>query len=59
LDEVEQFPALDVTLASCSIGMGGDFLGTYETFADALLSLERGVHDRVTKPLRRGGRDDP
>ena len=29
--------------------MGRDFLGTYDLFADALLLLERGVHDRVTE----------
>jgi hypothetical protein len=28
-------------------------------FADALLLLECGVHDRVTEPVRCGGLDDP
>jgi peptide chain release factor 3 len=48
LDEIEQSLALDVTPASWPIGMGRDFLGTYDLFADALLLFERGVHDRVT-----------
>ena len=40
LDEVEQSLALDVTPASRPIGMGRDFLGTYDLFADALLLFE-------------------
>ena len=42
LDEIEQSLALDVTPASWPIGMGRDFLGTYDLFADALLLFERG-----------------
>jgi peptide chain release factor 3 len=58
LDEIEQSLAIDVTLASWPIGMGRDFLGTYDLFADALLLFERGVHDRVTEPVRCSGLDD-
>jgi peptide subunit release factor RF-3 len=57
LDEIEQSLALDVTPASWPIGMGRDFLGTYDLFADALLLIERGVHDRVTEPVRCKGLD--
>ena len=59
LDEIEQALALDVTPASSPIGMGHDFFGTYDLFADALLLFERGVHDRVTEPVRGSGLDDP
>jgi peptide subunit release factor RF-3 len=59
LGEIEQGLALDVTPASWPIGMGRDFLGTFDLFADALLSFERGVHDRVAKPVRCRGLDDP
>jgi peptide chain release factor 3 len=59
LDEIEQALALDVTPASWPIGRGRDFLGTYDLFADALLLFERGVHDRVTEPVRCKGLDDP
>jgi peptide chain release factor 3 len=52
LDEIEQSLALDVTPASWPIGMGRDFLGTYDFFADALLLFERGIHDRATEPVR-------
>jgi hypothetical protein len=59
LDEIEQALALDVTPASWPIGIGRDFLGTYDLFADALLLFERGVHDRVTKPIRCDGLGRP
>ena len=59
MDEIEQSLALDVAPASWPIGMGRDFLGTYDLFADALLLFERGVHDRVTEPVRCSGLDDP
>jgi peptide chain release factor 3 len=57
LDEIEQALALDVTPASWPIGIGGDFLGTYDLFAHALLLFERGA-DRVTEPVRCSGLDD-
>jgi peptide chain release factor 3 len=59
LDEIEQGLALDVTPASWPIGIGRDFLGTYDLFADALLLFERGVHDRVTERVRYSDLDDP
>jgi peptide chain release factor 3 len=59
LDEIEQSLALDLTPASWPIGMGRDFLGTYDLFADALLLFERGVHDQVTEPVHCNGLDDP
>jgi peptide chain release factor 3 len=57
--EIEQGLALDVKPASWPIGMGLDFLGTYDLFADALLLSERSVHDRVTEPVRCNGLHDP
>jgi peptide chain release factor 3 len=59
LDEIEQSLALGVTPASWPIGMGRDFLGTYDLFADALLLFERSLHDRVIEPMRCNGLDDP
>jgi peptide chain release factor 3 len=58
LDEIEQSLALDVTPGLWPIGTGRDFLGTY-LFADALLLFKRGVHDRVSEPVRCSGLDDP
>jgi peptide chain release factor 3 len=59
LDEIERTLALDVTPASWPIGMGRDFLGTYDLFHDALLLFERGAGERVTEPVRCEGLDDP
>src|SRR5271167_4668502 len=59
LDEIEQSLALDVTPASWPIGMGRDFLGTYDLFANALLLFERNAHDIVVEPVRCSGLDDP
>jgi peptide chain release factor 3 len=43
IDEIEQALALDVTPASWPIGMGRDFLGTHNLFADALLLSESDI----------------
>jgi peptide chain release factor 3 len=59
LDEVERKLALDVVPASWPIGMGRDFLGTYDLFHDALLLFDRSEHARVTEPVRCSGLDDP
>src|ERR1700752_4887838 len=45
LDEIEQSLALDVPPACWPIGMGRDFLGTHDLFAEALSLFERGVHE--------------
>jgi peptide chain release factor 3 len=59
MDEIERQLALDVTPASWPIGMGRDFLGTYDLFADALLLFARGAGERVVEPVRCAGLDDP
>ena len=59
LDEVERQLALDVVPASWPIGMGRDFLGTYDLLADALLLFDRGEGERITEPVRCAGLDDP
>ncbi len=51
LDEIEQPLALDVTPASWAMGMGRDFLGTYDLFADVLLV----VRARSPRPSHRAG----
>jgi peptide chain release factor 3 len=59
MDEIERLLALDVAPASWPIGMGRDFLGTYDLFADALLLFERGAGERLVEPVRSEGLDDP
>jgi peptide chain release factor 3 len=58
LDEIEQSLALDVTPASWPIGMGRDFLGSWDLFNDALLLFEHGARDRVVEPVQCRGLDD-
>jgi peptide chain release factor 3 len=59
MDEVEKQLALDVTPASWPIGMGRDFLGTYDLFTDTLLLFARGGGERVVDAVRCTGLDDP
>src|SRR5471030_1177623 len=59
MSEIEQTLALDVTPATWPIGMGRDFLGTYDLFADALLLFDRGHGDRMQEPVLCSGLDDP
>src|SRR5919107_636760 len=63
IDEIEQTLALDATPASWPIGMGRDFLGTYDLSGGSLLLFERGLNDReaiaeIGEPLRVRGIDD-
>ena len=59
MDEIEKQLALDVSPASWPIGMGRDFLGTYDLFADALLLFQRGAGERIVEPVRLEGLADP
>src|SRR5207253_6246237 len=59
IDEIEQTLALDATPASWPIGMGRDFLGSYDLFRDALLLFERGLGERAVDPISCRGLDDP
>jgi peptide chain release factor 3 len=59
MSEIESQLALDVTPATWPIGMGRDFLGTYDVLHDALLLFDRGAGERVTEAIRCSGLDDP
>ncbi|HVB16312.1 MAG TPA: peptide chain release factor 3 [Stellaceae bacterium] len=59
IDEIEQTLALDATPASWPIGMGRDFLGTYDLLRDSLLLFERGLEDRGVEPIHCAGLADP
>src|SRR5436853_3907989 len=59
LHEIERTLALDTTPASWPIGMGRDFLGTYDLIADALLLFDRRDGARLTEAVRCSGLDDP
>ncbi len=60
LDEIEQALALDVTPASWPIGMGRDFLGCYDLFADRLVLLQKGSKGAIpAEGVTCQGLDDP
>ena len=60
LDEIEQALALDVTPASWPIGMGRDFLGCYDLFADRLVLMEKGSKGAIpAEGVTCQGLDDP
>ncbi|HLZ65231.1 MAG TPA: peptide chain release factor 3 [Aliidongia sp.] len=59
MSEIEEQLALDVTPATWPIGMGRDFLGTYDILNDTLLLFDRGEGARVTEAVRCTGLDDP
>jgi hypothetical protein len=58
LDEIEQSLALGATPTSWPIGMGRDFLGTYDPFADVMLLFERSVYDRMVELVSCNDLDD-
>jgi peptide chain release factor 3 len=59
LDEIAQTLALDVTPASWPIGMGKEFRGCYDLFADQLILMERGRGDVMQEGIVCKGLDDP
>ena len=59
MSEIEDSLALDVTPASWPIGMGRDFLGSYDLFQERLLLMEKRA-DRVGDDVQEcRGLDDP
>jgi peptide chain release factor 3 len=59
IDEVEQTLALDVTPGSWPIGMGRNFLGSYDLIHDRLALLARAKEGRPEETERCEGLDDP
>ena len=59
LDEIAQTLALDVTPASWPIGMGRDFLGCYDLFADRVVLIDRADRAVASEGEVIGGLDDP
>ncbi len=59
IDEVEQTLALDVTPGSWPIGMGRNFLGSYDLLHDRLALLSRAKEGRPTETEHCEGLDDP
>jgi peptide chain release factor 3 len=59
LDEISHTLALDVSPASWPIGMGKEFLGCYDLFADQLALMERTKGERIAEAVTMQGLADP
>jgi peptide chain release factor 3 len=59
IDEIQQELQLDVTPASWPIGMGRDFVGTYDMLHDRLEVMDRADRNRRAESIRMSGLDDP
>jgi len=59
IDEIQENLAIDVTPASWPIGMGREFLGSYDLLGDRLDLMERADRNKVAQSLQIAGLDDP
>ncbi|MDJ1007190.1 MAG: peptide chain release factor 3 [Paracoccaceae bacterium] len=59
IDEIQENLAIDVCPASWPIGMGRDFLGSYDMLNDRLDLMERADRNRRAESVKIEGLDDP
>ncbi len=59
IDEIQENLAIDVTPASWPIGMGRDFIGSYDMLNDRLELMERADRNKVAETIQINGLDDP
>ncbi|MEP2261199.1 MAG: peptide chain release factor 3 [Paracoccaceae bacterium] len=59
IDEIQENLAIDVTPASWPIGMGLDFIGSYDLLNDRLELMERADRNKVAESTKIHGLDDP
>ena len=59
IDEIQENLAIDVTPASWPIGMGRDFIGSYDMLNDRLELMERADRNKVAETIKIDGLDDP
>ena len=59
IDEIQENLAIDVTPASWPIGMGRDFIGSYDMLHDRLELMERADRNRRAESIQIAGLDDP
>ena len=59
IDEIQENLAIDVTPASWPIGMGRDFIGSYDLLNDRLELMERADRNKVAESIKIDGLDDP
>ena len=59
IDEIQENLAIDVTPASWPIGVGADFIGTYDLLRDRLILMDRADRNVVAETVEIDGLDDP
>ena len=59
IDEIQENLAIDVTPASWPIGMGRDFIGSYDMLNDRLELMERADRNKVAESIKIDGLNDP
>ena len=59
IDEIQENLAIDVTPASWPIGMGRDFIGSYDMLHDRLELMERADRNKRAESIKIQGLDDP
>jgi peptide chain release factor 3 len=59
IDEIQENLAIDVTPASWPIGVGRDFIGSYDMLHDRLELMERADRNKRAESIKIQGLDDP
>ncbi len=59
IDEIQENLAIDVCPASWPIGMGRDFIGTYDIFNDRIILMDRADRNVKAESIQIDGLDDP
>ncbi len=59
IDEIQENLAIDVCPASWPIGMGRDFIGTYDIFNDRIILMDRADRNVKAESIKIDGLDDP
>jgi len=59
IDEIQENLAIDVTPAAWPIGVGRDFMGTYDMLRDRLELMDRADRNKVAESIEISGLDDP
>ncbi|MEO0932044.1 MAG: peptide chain release factor 3, partial [Pseudomonadota bacterium] len=59
IDEIQENLAIDVTPAAWPIGVGREFMGTYDILRDRLELMDRADRNKVAESIEITGLDDP
>ncbi len=59
IDEIQENLAIDVTAASWPIGVGRDFIGSYDLINDRLMIMDRADRNVKSESIEINGLDDP